>query len=95
MRRLAAEGLSEPEIAWRFRCSPAHVRRTLRWSEIPRTSRPKRMPWRSTALERTVLKARARGATHAEIAAKLRRTPEFVTRVEGLARFRTQKEAST
>jgi len=89
IRRLADGGLSHPDIAWRFRCSPGHVERILQLSALPRPARTSSSRQTSTPLERTVLKARARGSSHAEIAARMRRSPGFVARVEHLAGVRT------
>lgn len=89
IRRLAAGGLTHPEIAWRFRCSPGHVERILELSALPRSPRSMTRIAGSTPLERTVLKARAKGSSHAEIAARMRRSPAFVARVEHLAGIRT------
>jgi DNA-binding CsgD family transcriptional regulator len=88
IRRLAAAGLSHPEIAWRFRCSPGHVERILELSALPRSGHTTRTAG-ATPLERTVLKARAKGSSHAEIGARMRRSPGFVARVEHLAGIRT------
>lgn len=91
IKRLADSGMSETEIAWRFRSSPGHIQRTLRLIELPRESRDSSGSSGSTALERTVLKARRRGSTHAEIGARLRRSPNFVARVEEFAALRTER----
>ncbi|MFN3215816.1 MAG: hypothetical protein ACE367_04915 [Acidimicrobiales bacterium] len=95
IRRLAADGLSHPEIAWRFRCSPGHVERILELSALPRSPRTTTRSAGATPLERTVLKARAKGSSHAEIGARMRRSPGFVARVEHLAAIRTDVEAPT
>lgn len=88
IRRLADGGMAESEIAWRFRRSPRHIQRTLRLTEVPRTPREDAGSSATTALERTVLKARDRGVSHAEIGARLRRSPGFVARVEQFAALR-------
>jgi DNA-binding CsgD family transcriptional regulator len=88
IKRLADGGMSDPEIAWRFRCSPGHIQRILQLVEVPRPSRRSTDTAATTPLERTVLKARNRGATHAEIAARMRRSPDFVARVEQFAALR-------
>lgn len=87
--RLADQGLSSAEIAWRFRRSPGHIDRMLELSRHPRSApsddeaKPVLRP-----VERTVLKARRDGTSHAELAARLRRTPEYVARVERFAGFK-------
>lgn len=91
IKRLADSGMSESEIAWRFRRSPGHIQRTLRLIDIPRPPRVGAVRSTATAVERTVLKARDRGVTHAEIGARMRRSPGFVARVEHLAALRVEK----
>ena len=49
----------------------------------------------TTALERTVLKARRRGVSHAEIGARLRRSPGFVARVEKFVALRAENSAES
>ena len=86
--RLEGEGLSTQEIAWRFRRSPAHVRRILWLSRLPRTPGPPRPEHRLRPIERSVLRARANGSGREEIAARLRRTPAHVERIETYARYK-------
>jgi len=88
IRRLAAAGVTDPEIAWRFRSSPGHIERIRHLTELPRPAPRPTAASTPTAIERTVLKARRQGATHSEIAARLRRTPGFVARVERFAAMR-------
>jgi len=95
IRRLAAGGLSHPEIAWRFRCSPGHVERILELSALPRSPRTDTRLSGATPLERTILKARAKGSSHAEIGARMRRSPGFVARVEHMAGIRPDVKWST
>ena len=94
IKRLADSGMSEPEIAWRFKSSPRHIQRTLRLIEIPRSPREDTGSSTTTALERTVLKARNRGASHAEIGSRLRRSPGFVARVEQFAALRAENSSA-
>ena len=88
IKRLADNGMADTEIAWRFKSSPRHINHTLRLIEVPRSSSVHGEPQSTTPLERTVLKAREKGATHAEIGARLRRSPGFVARVEQWAQIR-------
>ena len=90
IKRLADSGMTESEIAWRFRSSPRHIQRTLRLIDIPRSPREDTGSSATTPLERTVLKARSRGVSHAEIGARLRRSPSFVARVEQFAALRAE-----
>jgi DNA-binding CsgD family transcriptional regulator len=91
IKRLAEHGMAESEIAWRFRSSPGHIQRILQLIEVPRSPRDRAARSEPTALERTVLKARARGVTHAEIGARMRRSPGFVARVEQFATLREER----
>lgn len=90
MRRLAADGCSDAEIASRFRRSPEHVRRVLAMSELDGRQavaddgslRP---------LERRILRWRDAGAPASDIATRFRRSPGFVQRVEDLARYKLSR----
>lgn len=85
--RLAGDGVDTTEIAQRFRRSPEFIDRVMEWSRLPgRASHHERQPLRP--LERCILGWRERGAGYSEIAPRLRRSPEFVERVEGLARYK-------
>jgi len=87
IRRLIGAGVSETDIAERFRRSPAFVRRVLELSALPGRNAPAPdSPLRP--LERRVLRWRDEGAPSADIAARFHRSPEFVDRVEHLARYK-------
>lgn len=94
VRRLRQDGLSESEIAWRLRRSPGYVRRIEMFSQIKRVDEPTtNEDTHSRSLrpiERCVLKALEGGAGYAEIAARLRRSPGYVSRVERFANLRTE-----
>lgn len=79
-------GLSNDEIAGRIKRSPEHVERVVGWAAIPRSKPPTRRTPR--AIERRVLAMRAAGLDHATIAAKFKKTPRGIRRIEGLAHFR-------
>ena len=81
--KLARDGKSEADIAWRLRRSPGYVHRTLALARLPRTPAPDRPRerWDLRPIERTVLRTRERGVGEAEMAARLRRSPAFVQRV--------------
>jgi DNA-binding CsgD family transcriptional regulator len=92
VQRLREDGLSKSEVAWRLRRSPGYVRRVETLSGMERstgvvaavdqahgTLRP---------IERCVLNLLEAGAGYAEIAARLRRSPTYVSRVESFAMLR-------
>lgn len=83
-------GEPSSEIAWRFRRTPGFVARVRELSEIPRQGGAASPAGKGglRPIERCVLKARRAGTDYAEIAARLRRTPSFVARVEDLATFK-------
>ena len=90
MRKLADDGMSDSDIAWRFRRTPGHVRRVLDMSRVRRRPRdradenaPDLRP-----IERVVLRARREGTDTAEIAARLRRTPRGIAQIEKLATYK-------
>jgi DNA-binding CsgD family transcriptional regulator len=79
------EGVHIDEIARRIDRSPAHVERMISWTEIPRNGRGQRTT--PTAIERSVLRLRAEGESHAEIARRFKRSPKYIRQVEGLAHY--------
>jgi len=87
--KLEGAGMPIAEIAWRLRRSPGHISRVLYWSTLTRppqdappltTSKP--APSVLRPLERTVLRAREAGKDRKETAAKLRRSPQHIARIE-------------
>jgi transcriptional regulator len=92
VRRLRNEGLSHEEVGWRLRRSPGYVRRVETMTNIERSGSVVTADNNDRGalrpIERCVLNALAGGSRYAEIAARLRRTPQFVARVERLARLR-------
>jgi DNA-binding CsgD family transcriptional regulator len=95
VQRLTDQGMTSSEIAWRFRRSPGHIERVLDLSRLPR---PGRAPARADEptlrpVERTVMRARENGSQLPEIAARMRRTPSYVARVEEIATYKLQAVA--
>lgn len=91
VRRLRAEGLSHEEVAWRLRRSPGFVRRVEALSAVPRPGDGNLVVEagsRLRPLERCVLNALESGSGYPEVAARLRRSPEHVARIEQLAGVR-------
>ena len=87
IRQLAGEGVSEDEIAERFRRSPEWVRRVLAWSRMPRSGRPD-SPSPLRPLERRVLQWRHEGADHDAIGTRFHRGGDFIEQVERMARYK-------
>lgn len=87
IRKLVAEGLSNEEIARRFRRSPDFVQRVHELSEVDRIPRPAD-PSPLRPLERRVLRWRDAGAEPEDIGPRFRRSPGFVAQVEDLARYK-------
>jgi len=85
--RLTGEGVSVSEIARRFRRSSDHIDRVIGWARLPGRGAPSEHET-LRALERRVLRWREQGAAYEDIAARFRRSPGFVERVEGFARFK-------
>ena len=91
VRRLREDGLSSGEVAWRLRRSPGFVLRVEALSGIDRTAPRVVAGAVGTGLrpiERCVMNSLQAGSGYPEIAARLRRSPSFVSRVEGFAKLR-------
>jgi DNA-binding CsgD family transcriptional regulator len=87
IRRLVAAGVDPAEVAWRFRRSRRSVFQILALGSRPhREASSSTNPQVLRPLERRILAWREAGATYAEIGARFRRSPQFVRRVEDLAR---------
>ena len=82
MRR---EGIPLEEIAQRFRRSPEHIQRILRWTTIPRNGSADRLT--PPAIERRVVAMRVAGEPYDQIADRLRRRPHSIRQIEGLTYF--------
>jgi DNA-binding CsgD family transcriptional regulator len=87
IRRLVAAGVDPAEVAWRFRRSRRSVSQILALgSRPPREAISSTNPQVLRPLERRILAWREAGASYAEIGARFRHSPQFVRRVEDLAR---------
>ena len=87
IRRLVAAGVDPAEVAWRFRRSRRSVSQILALSSRPdRGKSPSSNPQVLRPLERRILAWREAGTSYAEIGARFRHSPQFVRRVEDLAR---------
>ncbi len=93
MLRLVDDGVPEVEIANRFRCSPDFVGRVITLARLPGRAAPAAGGHQQLRpLERCVLGWRSRGASHAEIAPRFRRSVAFVARVEEFAHYKLSLE---
>jgi DNA-binding CsgD family transcriptional regulator len=89
--RLKGEGVSVKEIARRFRRSSDHIDRVIGWARLPGRGSPTESET-LRALERRVLRWRDQGAAYEDIGARFRRSPDFVERVEGFARYKLHSQ---
>ena len=90
VRRLRQDGLSNSEVAWRLRRSPGFVDRVEALSSIERAAGvdADEPGGALRAIERCVMNSLEAGSGYAEIASRLRRTPNYVSRVERFAKLR-------
>lgn len=89
VRQLTSEGVPTTEIARRFRRGPDTIERVRRMSRLRRGADGSAVRGEVlNPLERRILRWRAGGASHNDIARMFRRSPAFVRRVERLARMK-------
>ncbi len=87
--RLTEDGVDRAEIARRFRRTPEFVGRVLELAHLPRPGAGHRHQGDVLRpIERRILRWRGAGADYDDIAPRLRRTPDYVRRVEGLALYK-------
>lgn len=82
------DGLTQDEIAARFRRSPGHIGRILSLAALPGRTGARSDRGGLRALERRVLRLRSEGLSHEEIAGRFRRTEGHIRRVEGMALYK-------
>ena len=86
---LADGGVAHQEIARRFRRSPEFIGRVIEMAGLPgRDADPGDGAPTLRPVERCILGWRDRGADSGDIALRLHRSPDFVERVENLARYK-------
>ncbi len=83
---LLESGQDLGEVAARFRRSPEFIDRVSVLARLPREATA-RVQSGLRPLERRVLRWRDEGASFEEIAARFRRSPQFIERVAGMARL--------
>ncbi len=85
---LVDQGCDDAEIGRRFRRSPDWAARVRVLSTVPRPSGHQLRGDVLRPLERRVLRWRASGADYDNLSERFRRSPDFIRRVEELARYR-------
>lgn len=92
----ADEGMPLSEIAWRFRRSPGAIRRIQQLTGMDRDfARLASDQGGLRPLERCIVNARENGVDTVEIAARLRRSPDLVSRIEEYTNYRLAHESDT
>jgi hypothetical protein len=87
--RLADEGLDDAEIGRRFARGEAWVAQVRRLAEVDRpTTAPGGDDETLRPLERRLLRWRAQGVDHDDLAPRFRRSPGFLARVEEYAHYK-------
>ncbi len=87
------EGMPLSEIAWRFRRSPGAIRRIVQLTGLDREFAGFVSDERGLRpLERCIVNARQSGVDTVEIAARLRRSPDLVSRIEEYTNYRLAQE---
>ena len=88
IRRLVQQEVPVGDIAQRFRRSPGFIHRVIEMSELAGRTQSIPSSSRLRPVERRILRWRDQGASHADIAPRFHRSPEFVEQVENLARYK-------
>ena len=92
---LKEEGVPEQEIARRFRRTPRFIEQVgeLAAMDGRDANRRRRRAGSLRPVERRILTWRDQGVSRDELAERFRRSPEFVARVERLARYKLRLAA--
>jgi hypothetical protein len=88
IRRLVEAETPRADIAQRFRRTPEFVDRVIEWSDLAGRTVATPSSARLRPLERRILRWRDEGATPAEIGPRFHRSPDFVERIETIARYK-------
>ena len=92
---LSEQGLDDAEIGRRFRHSADWAARVRALSAIPRPDGHHLRGDVLRPLERRVLRWTAAGADYEDLSSRFRRSPDFLRRVEALARYRLRPPEDT
>jgi DNA-binding CsgD family transcriptional regulator len=92
---LKEEGVSASEIAHRFRRGRRFIEQVEELAGLDGRDarRRRRRDWSLRPVERRILTWREQGVSTDELAERFRRSPEFVARVERLARYKLRNAA--
>ena len=92
---LKDEGVPEKEIARRFRRSPGFIEQVEELASMDGrdAKRRRRRDGSLRPVERRILTWRDQGVSRDELAERFRRSPEFIARVERLARYKLRRAA--
>ena len=90
---LREQGVDDAEIARRFRRTPAYIKRIALLARLDGTRRASGGGG-LTPMERRVLKWRDQGARPEDMAWRFKRSPEHITRVERLARYKLRRSGA-
>jgi hypothetical protein len=86
--RWVEAGLDDAEIGRRFSRSERWASQVRLLAGLPRTGRAAPVAGGLRPIERCLLRWREQGSDHADLSARFRRSPEFLARVEGYARYK-------
>jgi DNA-binding CsgD family transcriptional regulator len=86
--RWVEAGLDDAEIGRRFGRGERWVAQVRTLTEVPRSERATTDAGELTPLERRLLRWRAEGSDHSQLSERFRRSPGFLARVEGYARYK-------
>jgi len=92
---LKEEGVPDSEIARRFRRGPRFIEQVEELAALDGrdAKRRRRRDGSLRPVERRILTLRERGVSTDELAERFRRSPDFVARVERLARYKLRRAA--
>ena len=88
-------GENDAQIARRFKRSPEFISRVTKLARLDgrHAERRHRRPGSLRPVERRILTLRDRGVSPDEVAERFRRSPDFISRVERIARYKLRNAA--
>jgi hypothetical protein len=91
IRSLVQHDVPVSDIAHRFRRSPEFIHRVIELTELSTRTGQTSPSAPLRPIERRILRWRDEGASPAEIGPRFHRSPDFVERVEHLARYKLNR----